>query len=172
MAEGMGWTSRSRRVPGAELDHRATDCLQCGQPLDSQPFDVSDIQEVPGRGETVVLARFQLTPQYCGVLEYFSQFLDSFARDPSQVTTPGLEWSIRSNDRPLHPYLRFERILNPWGFGSFPVRIRLDEGATVEIAVRNVKFDMPTGTPLRVGGRIVGRYWYDPAYDGGVHGHP
>ncbi len=168
MAEGMGWTSRRQRAPGAGLEHRAVHCLQCGQPLDSQPFDVSGIQDAPGAGESTVLARFELTPQYCGVLEYFSQFWDDFARDPTKVVTTGLEWSIRSNDRPLHPYLRFDRILNPWGFGSFPLRIRLDEGATVEFIVRNV--GLPAGIPPKVGGRIVGRYWYDPAYDSGVHG--
>jgi hypothetical protein len=144
----------------------------CGVPVDSQYFDESRITEPPGVGSEVVLARFKLPPQYCGVLEYFAQFTDAQARDHTQVETPGLEWSMLSNGRPLFPYLKFDRILNPWGKGSFQVFVRLDEGTTVEFVVRGVAEVSATDdrpvvenpSPRRVGGRIVGRYWYNAAY--------
>ena len=147
-------------------------CAMCRIPLDSQCFDESQITLPPVVGSEVVLARFRLPPQYCGVLEYFAQYTDAQARDQAQVETPGLEWSMLSNGRPLFPYLRFDRILNPWGKGSFPVYVRLDEGATVEFVVRGVAAvstasDRPiveSPAPTRVGGRIVGRYWYNAAY--------
>ncbi len=72
-------------------------------------------------GQQVVLARFELPPQYCGVLRFFAQFTDTHAKDPSQVATPGLQWLILLNKRPLYPYVSFEHIVNPWGNGSFEV---------------------------------------------------
>ena len=147
-------------------------CAMCGIPVDSQYFDESRVTDTPATGSEVVLARVQLPPQYCGVLEYFAQFTDAQARDHAQIETPGLEWSLLSNGRPLFPYLKFDRILNPWGKGSFQVYVRLDEGATVEFVVRGVtdvsaasegpNVDNPS--PRRVGGRIIGRYWYNAAY--------
>jgi hypothetical protein len=160
-------------------------CAMCGVPLDSQYFDESRIADTPATGNEVVLARFQLPSQYCGILEYFSQFTDAQARDRSQIVTPGLEWLLLSNGRPLFPYLKLDRILNPWGYGSFQVAIRLEPGATVELIVRGVSDDghgSRLGRPRmaeefgiaevplmdrsinQVGGRIVGRYWYDAAY--------
>jgi hypothetical protein len=140
-----------------------TICVNCGAPLDSQHFDESGFAPAPGAGDRVILARFALPPQYCGVLEYFSQFTDAFARDASAVETPQLEWLIAVNGRPLYPYVGFTWILNPWGFGSFPVNIRLEEGATLEFAVRG---RTASGGPCitRVGARILGRYWYNPVY--------
>ena len=52
--------------------------------------------------------------------------------------------------------------MNPWGFGSFQVAIRLDESATIEFVVRR-RFANSNGIK-KVGGRIVGRYWYNTAY--------
>jgi hypothetical protein len=138
-------------------------CAMCGIPVDSQYFDESRIADKPATGNEVVLARFQLPPQYCGTLEYFSQFTDAHARDHSQITTPGLEWLLLCNGRPLFPYLKLDRILNPWGYCSFQSSIRLDQGATVELVVRGVSSDVPDSLN-QVGGRIVGRYWYDAAY--------
>ena len=110
----------------------------------------------------VVLARFELPPQYCGVLEYFSQFTDEHAGNPAKIATPGLLWMILVNNRPLYPYLNFDRIVNPWGYGSFQISIRLDDSATIEFVVRRVSNAAPNIT--QVGGRIVGRYWYNAAY--------
>ena len=45
-------------------------------------------------------------PQYCGLLENFSQFTDLYGRDFSQVETPGLQWIISVNHRPLYPYVQ------------------------------------------------------------------
>jgi hypothetical protein len=142
-------------------------CAGCNIPLDSQYFDVSNIQEVPGPGEEVLLARFDLPAQYCGVLQYFSQYTDAFGKDCSQVTTPAVEWRILTNDQALFPYFGLKHIVNPWGYGSFPVNIRLDENSTVEFVARGVN---PTGVatgdePVNfVGGRLVGRFWYNAAY--------
>jgi hypothetical protein len=137
-------------------------CPMCGITLDSEYFDESGVVEAPKVGEAIVLARFELPPQYCGVLEYFSQFTDEQARNASAIKTPGFLWTILVNNRPLYPYLNFDRILNPWGYGSFQVSIRLDENATVEFVVRRVSNAAPNIT--QVGGRVLGRYWYNAAY--------
>ena len=136
-------------------------CPNCGLPRDYEHFDESGFAETPSRGRQVVVARFQLPPQYCGLLENFSQSTDLLGRDLSEVETPGLQWIILVNKRPLYPYIRLQHIVNPWGYGSFGVSIRLDENATVEFVVRNTG---DTGEIERVGGRIVGRFWYNPAY--------
>jgi len=140
----------------------------CGMPLDARHFDESGIFPAPAVGREVVLASFQLQPQYCGVLENFSQYTDVFAKDNSQVPTPGLQWLILVNERPLYPYLNIEWSLNPWGYGSFSFRVRLDEAASVQFVVRRVPLPAGTTTNVpqvaQVGGRIAGRYWYNPAY--------
>src|SRR5262245_36923401 len=88
-------------------DSRAL-CTNCGIPVDSQYFDESGVvSPAPAPGEEIVLARFVLHPQYCGVLEFFAQFTDAFAKDPAQIETKGLSWVILSNRRPLYPYLQF-----------------------------------------------------------------
>ncbi len=141
-------------------------CAMCGVPVDSQYFDESGVAAAPELGAEVVLARFELPPQYCGTLEYFAQFTDAYGRDQSQIETPGLEWLLLANGRPLYPFLKLNRIVNPWGYGSFQIAIRLDDSATVEAVVRGVS-GRPTDeleVVKRVGARIVGRYWYNAAY--------
>ena len=147
-------------------------CAACGIPVDSQYFDDSDVRPPPEVGEEVVLARFDLPAQYCGVLQYFAQYTDVFARDNSQIETPNVEWRILVNNHALFPYLNLRRIVNPWGNGSFPVNIRLDESSTVEFVVRGVTNDPASdGAPetasepiARIGGRIIGRFWYNASY--------
>ena len=145
-------------------------CAACGIPLDSQYFDDSSIQKVPDLGQEVVLARFDLPAQYCGVLQYFAQFTDAFAGEASQIATPRLEWRLLVNNRALFPYINLRRIVNPWGEGSYPVNIRLDENSTVELVTRGVvddgKFTGPTALDAInvVGGRIIGRFWYNASY--------
>ena len=95
------------------------------------------------------MARFELPPQYCGLFENFSQFTDLLGRDFSEVETPGLRWIILVNKRPLYPYVRLEHIVNPWGYGSFSVAIRLDENATVEFFVRNTGYTPDPAEPER-----------------------
>ena len=134
-------------------------CTNCGIPQDSEYFDVSGFADVPAvNSDPVVLAHFNLHHQYCGVLEFFSQYTDVFFKDPSQVETRGLQWLLLVNGRPLYPYVDMESILNPWGVGSFGIRLRLPEAARVEFAVRR------TGNPAllvqRVGARLSGRYWF------------
>jgi len=173
--------------------------LDCGIPVDADYFDVSgfvgdvrvDIsgqpqqdpfalyklqapESLPRRGEQKVLASFQLHPQYCGVLTHFAQFTDLYARDVSQILTPGFEWLILQNGKPVFPYIRLEMIVNPWGCNCLPVVIRLDENARLEFVIRNrsirdeVLAPVQGATyPIRVfAGRIMGRYWYNESFGG------
>jgi hypothetical protein len=133
----------------------------CGVPLDAEHFDESSIQELLPTTREVVLARFQLQPQYCGVFENFSQFVgDGDGRLLTVMRTEGLEWLILVNRRPLYPYLKLEHIVNPWGLGGFPVSVRLEDSTSIEFVVR---VNQPV-TRQTVGGRITGRYWYNPSY--------
>ena len=148
-------------------------CTRCGLAIDSRHFDASGFAPLPARGREALLAHVELRPQYCGVLEYFSQFTDQFARDSSQVETPGLQWLILVNRQVLDPYLKLEHIVNPWGFGSFHLLLRLPEGASIDLIVRRGLTDtVATDGIQRLGGRLSGRYWYDSSF-GGVqqHGH-
>ena len=161
---------------GTTFEHETATslCVACGIPLDSQYFDDSSVQAVTQAGEELVLARFELPAQYCGVLEYFSQFTDVFATDASKIATPNIEWKILVNNHGLFPYMSLRQIVNPWGFGSYQVKIRLDEAATVEFVARvlpTVVNSTPPDQPIKfVGGRIMGRFWYNAAY-GDVVGH-
>ena len=139
--------------------------LNCGIPVDAEWFDASGFtQSVPSRGEQRVLASFQLHPQYCGVLIHFAQFTDLFAEHNDRILTPGLEWVLLQNGKPLFPYVRLEMIVNPWGFNCLPVLIRLDENAKVEFIIRNVNH---TSNEIKViAGRIMGRYWYNRSFGG------
>jgi hypothetical protein len=129
--------------------------------MDSEYFDESGFDALPLPGRETLLARFDLRHQYCGVLECFSQFTDASSVDPSQVETPGLEWLLLVNRRPIYPYVNLQSVVNPWGFGSFTVRLRLPEAAKVEFIVRR-SANAPASTIKRVGGRIAGRYWFNP----------
>ena len=132
-------------------------CATCGIPWDAGFFDESSVAAAPPRGQEVILARYELHRNYCGVLMSFAQFTNKFAKDNSQVQTPGYQWQIRCNGHPRDPYLTFGYILNPWGYGGFPVQLRLEEGCLVEMVVRNV--GAGAGEVLdKVGGRITGRH--------------
>jgi hypothetical protein len=136
-------------------------CATCGIPVDAGYFDDSRVVAAPPPGSEILLARFELPPQYCGVLQYFAQFTDAYADKPSEIATPGLQWMILINKRPLYPYINLDRIVNPWGNGSFEIAIRLDENATVDFIARRTTDEAQIA---KVGGRILGRYWYNAAY--------
>jgi hypothetical protein len=138
-------------------------CQMCGIPVDAGFFDASSIQEAPGAGQEIVLARYALHRNYCGVLMSFAQFTDRSVGATPEFRTPGFQWQIRCNGQPREPYLTFDHLINPWGYGGFPVQLRLEEGCVVELAVRNVNGG--SGLAL-VGGRLTGRYWYNSAYGG------
>lgn len=144
-------------------------CHVCGIPADAGYFDDSSIVGVPGAGEEVVLAKYELHPSYCGELQYFAQFTDAYAANPAAVETPNLEWQIRSDGEPRAPWLTFNRIINPWGLCGFPIHLRMREGCLLEMVVR-FKGPRPAGEVFdgvtRVGGRLLGRYWYNPAFGG------
>ena len=140
-------------------------CHHCSIPLDAGFFDDSSIQSAPQIGQELILARYGLHRNYCGTLLYFAQFTDRHARDATQVQTPGYEWEIRCDGQPRAPYLTFDRIINPWGLSGFPVHMRLEEGSVAELVIRRIgdDLDMPL---TQVGGRVLGRYWYDNSYGG------
>src|SRR5262245_13009387 len=146
------------------IDQSQAICTSCGTPIDAQYFDVSRVVASPRAGETAVLAEFELPPQYCGILEYFTQFTDEYARDRSQIETPGIEWLILADRSPLFPYLSLDRIINPWGEDSLPVAIRLQENTILRFVARGVGSQVASQI-TRVGGRLLGRFWYSEAYD-------
>ena len=172
------------------MTHVLTDkfCVICGIPLDAEYFDVSGeaigelpddhpfsefnlqgANKIPRRGEQVVLASFQLHPQYCGVLTYFSQYTDLYAGDNRQILTPGFEWSIVQNGKPVFPYTSLERIVNPWGYNCLPIAVRLDENARIEFVLsnRSIGDDDLNAYPIKAfAGRIMGRYWYNKIFGG------
>lgn len=139
-------------------------CERCGLPVDTRHFDRSGFAALPDRGREALLARVQLSPQYCGSLQFFSQYTDQQARQPEAVETPGLHWQILVNHQLLDPYIDLQHIANPWGFGSFELRVRLPEGALVEFVVRRALAAPPLDGLTRVGGRLCGRYWYDESF--------
>lgn len=141
-------------------------CARCGLAVDSRHFDESGVVDLPAPGREVLLARVELAPQYCGVLEFFAQYTDLQARDAAAIETPGLQWLILVNRHVLAPYVDLQRIVNPWGFGSFQIMSRLPEGATVEFVARRRLAGDPLSGVGRVGGRLVGRSWYDESYGG------
>jgi len=116
-------------------------------PLDARYFDSSSIAPAPDIGAEVVLARFELPAEYCGVLEYFSQWTDAWASDPLQIQTPNVSWSILANRRPLDPYLPWQHIANPWGYGSFSILLRLEESMTLEFIARGVSPRVDSALP-------------------------
>jgi len=144
-------------------------CDVCGIPLDAEYFDVSGFiggEDLPPPGERALLAGFEIHPQYCGALQCFVQFTDEFAFDNSRVHTPGLEWVLLRNGQPIFPYHELESLVNPWGYANYTFLIRLDEASRVEFVLRNRSWDF-TRTDRRieqVGGRIMGRFWYNRAY--------
>jgi hypothetical protein len=144
----------------------------CGIPLDAEYFDVSGFvpeEEIPLKGEQKVLASFQLHPQYCGVLTYFSQYTDLYARENEKIQTPGYEWLILQSGKPVFPYTRLDLIVNPWGYNCLPVAVRLDENAKVEFVLRNRSASNGGEDGIKAfAGRIMGRYWYNESFGGRV----
>ena len=139
-------------------------CHICGIPQDAGFFDESDIKDAPEAGQEIVLARYELHRNYCGLLMYFAQFTNLYAANPADnVQTPGYQWQIRCNGQPRDPYLTFDHIINPWGLTGFPIYLRLEEGCTLEFAIRCSNQDQKL---TKVGGRILGRTWYNTIYGG------
>ena len=142
----------------------ATD-LNCGIPADSQTFDDSSIAVSPALNQAITLARFLLPAQYCGVLEHFSQFTDVQSTKHSEIETPGFRWQILANKQPLFPYHDISLVLNPWGYNSFPINIRLPQATELELVVARVASGGSKGQKIKqIGGRLQGRFWYSQAY--------
>lgn len=146
-------------------------CQVCGIPLDAGYFDVASFQDAPGFGNNlnkaeVELARYELNPQYCGTLLYFTQYAEQEAPKHQVIShTPGYEWVLLCNNQPRAPYLPTSLILNPWGATNLPIELRLEEGCTLRFIVRRVASTVPQELSL-VGGRLLGRSWYNTIYGG------
>src|SRR5512147_2139819 len=112
-------------------------CATCGIPWDAGYFDESRVFDLASQalnpGSELVLARYQLHRNYCGILMSFAQFTDAYAGNPRLVLTPGYQWQVRVNGLPRDPYLTLDHILNPWGQMGMPVHLRLDEGGLLEM---------------------------------------
>ena len=148
----------------AEIPGRENVCDVCGIPVDAECFDDSRIINLDdgtpfGPGNSLTLARFELPPQYCGVLTQFFQYTEG---DVANVTTIGVQWSLQVNGHPLFPYIGIEQIINPWGTATATFNIRLDDGAILELVARRTTGDDLPITHL--GGRVLGRYWYNRLY--------
>jgi hypothetical protein len=149
-----------------------TVCDICGIPADASYFDDSSIVDLSTvTTSEVVLAKYELHPNYCGELMYFAQFTDAYAANPANVVTPNVQWQIRSDGQPLAPWLTFDRIINAWGMTGFPIHIRLREGCLLEFVVRiaTPPIEIRAFSPAQVsvvGGRLLGRFWYNPAFGG------
>lgn len=143
-------------------------CARCGHPLDALAFDSWALRAWTRDTRELILARFELPFQYCGVLEGVQQFTDRYAADPRRLGTPTIEWRLLVDRNPAAPFLNVRLILNPWGAFTPCVPIRLSTGARVELVVRRVvpdPDDPPAADePEQIGGRITGRYWYDQSY--------
>ena len=141
--------------------------------MDANNFDVADIKAAPQHpGEEVEMAKFALPSQYCGILLYFAQYVEPVTAQTREIfKTPGYEWVILCNNQPRDPYLPTRLILNPWGYNALPIHLRLEEGCVVRFVVRKVA--PPTGETeiqlAKVGGRLLGRYWYNTIYGGAPH---
>lgn len=147
-------------------------CQICSVPMDAGYFDVAGIKNAPLAGAEVEVARYDLNPQYCGTLLYFTQYAEQEnpPQPPQQVLskTPGYEWLILCNNQPRAPYLPTDLILNPWGYNALPIYLRLEEGCTLRFVVRKVT-PKPGETEVKlsqVGGRLLGRSWYNTIYGG------
>jgi hypothetical protein len=148
--------------------------------VDANNFDVANIIPAPTTtGKVEELAKFALPAQYCGVLLYFAQYVEppppnvepAAPQTREIFRTPGYEWAILCNNQPRDPYLPSRLILNPWGYNAFPIHLRLEEGCVLRFVVRKVV--PPAGEPeiplAFVGGRLLGRYWYNTIYGGAPH---
>ena len=141
-------------------------CQICGVPSDAGYFDVASIKTAPLVGEEVELARYELTPQYCGTLLYFMQYAElADTQKPVISKTPGYEWVILCNNQPRAPYLPTDLILNPWSCNALPIHLRLEEGSTLRFVVRRKTAAVPQELS-QVGGRLHGRTWYNSHYGG------
>ncbi|MGH8603515.1 MAG: hypothetical protein ACREXR_12310 [Gammaproteobacteria bacterium] len=141
-------------------------CHICGVPLDASYFDVASIKKAPLVGQEVEVARYELHPQYCGTLLYFAQFAEEQGLNRQIIShTPGYEWLILCNNQPRVPYLPTSLILNPWGYNALPIHLRLEEGCVVRFVVRRVAPTVAVELS-QVGGRLLGRAWYNTIYGG------
>lgn len=145
----------------ATADRAAAACSTCGSSLDSLHFDAIGFADLPPGGGLVVIAKHELPRQYCGVLEGFQQFLSPAIQDGREVETPGIEWLLRANGRPLDPYIGFTAVLNPWGEAFHRIAISLEEGTVLEMAARVTRRQ---AAGARIGGRLMGRYWFEDPY--------
>jgi len=141
-------------------------CHVCGVPSDAGYFDVASIKDAPLTGAEVEVARYELNPQYCGTMLYFTQYAEEAGTKRQVLSiTPGYQWLILCNNQPRAPYLPTSLILNPWGYNALPIHLRLEEGCTLRFVVRRTA-QAGAIELSQVGGRLLGRTWYNTIYGG------
>lgn len=136
-------------------------CARCGIPADALAFDASSVVPWASTSREIVLARFDLPSQYCGVLDSFFQFTSEHAADASRILTPTIQWRLLIDRHPVAPYPDLRWIVNPWGACAPSTAIRLSPGARVELVARRLP---GTDASSTIAGRITGHYWYDASY--------
>jgi hypothetical protein len=143
-------------------------CQICRVPMDAGYFDVASIKAAPANvGEEAEVVRYELNPQYCGTLLYFTQYAEELNTKRQVLSnTPGYEWLILCNNQPRAPYLPTSLILNPWGYNALPIHLRLEEGCTLRFVVRKITPAAGDVNLSQVGGRLLGRTWYNTIYGG------
>jgi hypothetical protein len=143
--------------------------IPAGVPADAGVFDESRIIDLatplePGR--EVVLVRFEIHRNYSGILMHFAQYTNRSIGQPPELRTPGYRWELRNYGQPIAPYLSLDHIVNPWGAANFPICLPIGDGSAIELVLRNESASDPRDRLEVVGGRIMGRYWYNSAYGG------
>ena len=86
------------------------------------------------------VARYELNPQYCGTLLYFTQYAEELEHKRQVISnTPGYEWIILCNNQPRAPYLPTRPDIESVGLQrpSYPFEI----GRGVHVEVRREKGD-------------------------------
>ena len=131
-------------------------CPNCGLPRDYEHFDESGFADktraarprggagalrIAGRN-TAGCSKISRSSPTCSGARHLA--ISSGAISPKS-RRPACNGSSWSTDGRSIPTLRLEHIVNPWGYGSFGVAIRLDENATVEFVVRNTGIPRPRG---------------------------
>ena len=147
-------------------------CQICGVPVDAGYFDVASFKDAPvgmrarrgGAGALRAASRSTAAP--CSI----SPSSRKTGSDARQVIsqTPGYEWIILCNNQPRAPYLPTSLILNPWGYNALP-RSPAIGGRMRRQSSWSEKLLLPRGravTLSQVGGRLMGRSWYNTNYGG------
>jgi hypothetical protein len=132
-------------------------CPRCGQAIDSRHFDASGFQPLPERGARRC-SRVSNSRRNTAACSSSSPNTPTSRRAmPRRSRRRGSNGCCGSIARCSNPYVQLEHIVNPWGFGSFQLAVRLPEGATVELVAKRALAAPVLAGVSKVGGRLCGR---------------